>query len=309
MAVLDDLRAFNIEEAHIVLWVFRGPRGSAVELPSYTGRWVQTDQAVDQRLRTAFSNERDRIQETMEYSLLAENNEASALRIEKDETHAGIVIFSSGEEVETKRARSESDLVNTNFYAIKATHGESVIYAVRQADRSWKSRHRRSLRSTYIMREHELTVDDTPRFDIHDGVNFFVVGDQLLINGKKQFESILRYKAAHVSDFDSLKAEAEFSGIFSDVAPLDEHIRNNKIQLRRAQAIRQKGHYRDVAFMQRLRDNYIHFGFQIEFDDQGLIVPTPETCSEIITALLDHRLSSAFSENIYDVQNTTTVAV
>ncbi len=309
MAALDDLKAFNIDEAHIVLWVFRGPRGAASEPPLYTGRWVQTDQTVDQRLKVAFSNERNRIQETMDYSLLAENNEASALRIGKDETHAAIFAGTAGEETENKRASSENDLVNTSFYAVKAVCGGAVVFAVRQADKTWKSRHRRSLRSTFVMREHELTVDDTPRFDIHDGFNFFVIGDDVLVSGKKQFESILRYKAAHVSEFDDLKDEPEFSEIFSDISALDAHIRNNKIQLRRAQAIRQKGHYRDVNFMQRLRDSYANFGFQINFDKNGLIVPTPDTCAEIITALLDHRLSSAFSENIYDVQNTTTVAV
>jgi hypothetical protein len=309
MVVLDELRAFNIDEAHIVLWVFRGPRGSASDPPAYTGRWVQTDQTVDQRLKTAFSNERDRIQEVMEYSLLAENNEASALRIGTDETYAAIISAAASEEIEGKRAKSESDLVNTDFYVIKAVHDEAVIFAVRKADKSWKSTHRRSLRSTFVMRDHELTVDDTPRFDIHDGVNFFLMDGNVLVNGKKQFESILRYKAAHISAFDDLKGEPEFAGIFSNMNVLDAHIRNNKIQLRRAQAIQQKGHYKDAQFMQKLRENYVQFGFGISFDDAGLIVPTPETCSEIITALLDHRLSSAFSEIIYDVQSTTTVAV
>jgi hypothetical protein len=309
MTALDDLRAFNLHEAHIVLWVFRGPRGASTELPSYPGKWVQTNQEVSLRLKEAFSNERGRIEETMEYSLLAENNEASALRIGADETHAGIILRSASEEIEQKRAKSEVDILNSSFYAIKAVHGETVIYAVRQTDKSWKSQHRKSLRSTFVMREHELTVDDTPRFDIHDGVNFFVVGGDVLVSGKRQFESILRYKAAHISDFDNLKAEVEFCSIFADINPLDAHIRNNKIQLRRAQAIHQKGHYKDGEFMRRLRENYADYGFNINFNDLGLIVPTPETCSEIMTALIDHRLSSVFSEKIYDVQNTTTVAI
>lgn len=307
MSALDDLKNFNIEEATVVLWVFKGPRGAATKDPVYTGRWVQTDEAVDQRLKSAFISERDRIEEVIEYSLLAENNEASALSIGKDETHADIVIHSASEEIEKSRVKKESDLINSSFYAIKAIHDDAVIYAIRQTDKSWKSKHRKTLRSTLVMNEHQLTVDDKPRFDIHEGVSFFIVGDKVLVNGKKQFESVLRYKAAHLSEFDDLKTEPEFASIFSDTNHLDEHIRNNKIQLRRAQAIRQKGHYKDPDFMQRLRDNYADFGFKIEFDKTGLIIPTPETCSEIITALLDHRLSSAFSQNIYDVPNTTTV--
>lgn len=309
LTALEDLKSFNLDDANVVLWVFRGPRGAASDAPEYSGKWVQTDEQVDERLKAAFSAERDRIEETMEYGLLAENNEASALLIGMDETHASVVLDTADEETEAKRAKKEADLINTGFYAIKAVHGDTVIFAVRQTDKSWKSKHRKSLRSTFIMQDHELTVDDRPRFDIHEGVNFFIVGDELIISGKRQFESILRYKASHVADFDELKAEPEFAAIFSTLGPLDNHIRNNKIQLRRAQAIRQKGHYKNAGFMQRLRDNHAEFGFTINFNVAGLIDPTPETCAEIITALLDHRLSSAFSENIYDVQNTTTVAI
>jgi hypothetical protein len=75
----------------------------------------------------------------------------------------------------------------------------------------------------------------------------------------------------------------------------------NKIQLRRASAIHQKGHYRDAEFMTRLREQHLNFGFAIQFDDNGRIIATPETCDEIVTALLDHRLSSAFSMRVYDV--------
>lgn len=43
--------------------------------------------------------------------------------------------------------------------------------------------------------------------------------------------------------------------------------------------------------MARLRERHAEFGLQIQFDEEGRIDVTPETCVDIITALLDHRLS------------------
>ena len=61
--------------------------------------------------------------------------------------------------------------------------------------------------------------------------------------------------------------------------------------------------------MERLRLSAAEFGFTFTFDGDGKIVVTPETCAQIITALLDHRLLSAFSANVYDVPSTTAVVL
>jgi hypothetical protein len=51
------------------------------------------------------------------------------------------------------------------------------------------------------------------------------------------------------------------------------------------------------------------YGLTLVFDAAGCIVPTSETCRDVFIALLDHRLQSPFSSNIYDVPDTTPVTV
>ncbi len=99
----------------------------------------------------------------------------------------------------------------------------------------------------------------------------------------------------------------EFSRIFSNVATITEFVGTNKIQLRRAIAIREKGHFRNPAFMENLRTQCTALGLGIIFDDEGRIVPTPDSCRDIFQALLDHRLDSRLSNQLYDVQNTEPV--
>lgn len=61
--------------------------------------------------------------------------------------------------------------------------------------------------------------------------------------------------------------------------------------------------------MDRLRANQAEYGLMITFDANGRIIATPETCAQIMTALLDHRLKSGFSTLVYDVQDTTPIQV
>lgn len=308
MPALDYLMAFNIADANASLWVSRGPRGPAALPPTYPAKWAGLTDGLIVTLKQTVLDERANIEDVQAFGLLATAEEGGAMKIATDETHAGILTAAVAQQMPGRRVRDATDLFNSAFYVIKLVHEEQVIYAVRKTDSVWKTKNALNVR-TIVFRENELALDEEPRFDIATNIDFFIVGDEILILNKRHFESILRYKQAHREDFAELQAEAEFQNIFTDLAPLVGHVGENKIQLRRASSIRQKGHYRNQDFMDRLRARGAEFGFNIAFGDDGKIIVTPETCAEIMTALLDHRLSSAFSTNIYDVQNTVTVFV
>ena len=244
----------------------------------------------------------------LDYDLLGQNNESSALSITTIETHAGVIIEASSAETPVRQVKNVRHLQNTKFYVIKLVHGDTIIHAVRKADAAWRTKQMLSTRSVFYQ-ENRLTVDERPHFSIETSIDFFIVGDEILILSKGRFESVLRYKQAHKEDFEELCADQDFINVFVDLAPLTAHIGDNKIRLRRASAIRQKGLYKDDRFMQKLRQLAAQYGFTFAFDAQERIIVTPETCAEIITALLDHRLLSAFSEIIYDVPSTTQVVI
>ena len=120
---------------------------------------------------------------------------------------------------------------------------------------------------------------------------------------------MLSHKAAHQDDFNQLLAQADFQALFTTTDVVSAYVGTNAMQLRRASAIKMKGHYLDARFMGNLRREYANFGLNIPFQADGKIVPTPESCPDIFKALLDHRLKSHFSEKIYDVQNTAETGV
>ncbi|NGO54536.1 Kiwa anti-phage protein KwaB-like domain-containing protein [Allomesorhizobium camelthorni] len=308
MPILADLRALNVEGAEVALWTVRGPRGAANAVPIYSGRWVETTDGVDEALKATLSSDLERIEEVLDYGLLAQNNEASALLVQADETHLAHLLEEIVAETVLKKAVQVRHLQNAKFYVAKFIVGQQIAYGIRKTDPTWKTRKARSVRNVFFQDE-RLAIDDRPHFELSRTFDFIVLGGEILILNKRAFESILRHKAAQREDFQELQAEAEFHAIFVNVAPLVGYIGDNKIQLRRACAIRAKGHYRDEAFMERLRETHAEYGFALQFDDDGKIIATPETCADIMKALLDHRLRSGFSTLIYDVQDTTPVNI
>jgi hypothetical protein len=306
MPLPQGLQDFDIANATVQVWLYKKsvqPEGGI----RFTGRWIDTDAELDQALRQAVADKRDSILEVNAYSLLAATNDGIALQIDALETHAGAITAEAANPVLGRKVTKLREVQNTKFYVVKLVSGDQVLHAVRKTDDSWQSRKARNYLSVFFV-DDQLGLNQNPGFNISRDIDFLIIGDDVVIMNKPAFESVLNYKEAHAHDFQMLQAEAPFSSLFSTLDPLVSFVGTNKLHLRRACAIRQKGHYRDAGFMSRLRQRYAECGLSLTFDQQGRLVPTPENCADIIRALLDHRLSSLFSQNNYDVPDATVVA-
>jgi hypothetical protein len=303
---LETLRAFDLDGADVTVWVAKKSGGFKGAPPIFTARWVETDQRLDAALKAALVAARARIEELRPYDLLAQNNEGSALSIGLDETHAALVIARCTDATPDRRARGPSDLINSDFYVVKLTSAGQALLAFRKTDRSWRIKTAGGLFSA-VYADNRLTLDERPRFSLSSFVDFFVIGPDVVVLDKAAFESILNYKQAHVDDFAALQQEAEFLAVFRRTDALSDFVGTNKIQLRRASAIKTKGHYKDAEFMRRLQAQAAALRLNIQFAADGRIIPTPETCRDIFQALLDHRLDSRLTQNIYDVDDAARV--
>jgi hypothetical protein len=301
------LNNFDIQNAGLTVWLFKKSGGGAGAAPTYTGRWITTEDDLNFALKASIGEARSRIEEVQEYGLLAQNNEGSALLIDTAETHAGLIVTQSANALPQKKVKKEKEVINTDFFVVRLTHGDDVLHVVRRTDSSWKTKKRKGVIDIGF-RDNALELDNTPSFSLSKYVDFFIAGDRIIIPHKANFEAVLSYREAHANEFVTLQAEVEFAQIFSDLAPLTAFVGSNKIHLRRMCSIRQKGHYKDQAFMANLRQHHAAHGLTLQFDGSGLIVCTPNNCRDVMTALLDHRLASAFSQNVYDVPDATQVA-
>lgn len=304
MADLADLNAFDVVGSDLTVWVYK--RSTRDGLPVFRGRWVGITDELATSLRTAVSGAIGAVDETIVYEVLAQNHETSVLTLGADETHIALVEAQAANPTEDLKVRQLREIANSDFYLLRFATEDGVLLAVRKTNATWSTR-----RSSGILRvvfdDEELDIDERPAFSLEPYFDFFVLGGDIFVSNKTRFESVLAYRAGHVEAFEALVGEPDFSGIFSEMAAITEFVGTNKIHLRRAIAIREKGHFRDANFMDNLRANGAAMGLTIGFDGEGRIVPTPETCRDIFQALLDHRLDSRLSMRIYDVQSTEPV--
>jgi hypothetical protein len=222
------LKDFDVKNATTALWTFKKSM-TAGRVLVITGRWMQTTGALAEQLKSAITSEIGRITEVQEYGLLTETNESSALTISTIETNAGLIVQQAAADVSTKRASKLKDIQNSSFYATKLVSGDTVLYAVKKTDFSWRT----SKSITAFWRDATLDVSIYPSFDISPTIDFFILNEAVIISQKRHFESILNYKAAHKDDFVKLQAEPEFQAVFSSLASLTSYVGENKMQLRR----------------------------------------------------------------------------
>jgi hypothetical protein len=305
LAELDDLKAFGLNGATVTIWTFKRSQRTG-QPPVFTGRWIDADEPLIAALRQAVGEAREMIAETHPYGLLAQPNEGSALIIGADETHAPQIIDETADPTPKRKIKKLKEINNSPFYVVKLVSNGQCLYAVNKTDTSWSSRKSASAFNVAFGDE-GLTLDTRQRFNISRYFDFLIHKGTIFVRHKGHFESLLSYKESQIEDFTALQAEPAFMGIISDLAPLAAFVGANRIHLRRACAIREKGHYRDADFMARLRQHHVAMDLTIDFDDQGRIVPTEATCRDIIQALLDHRLDSRLSGRLYDVENTEPV--
>lgn len=304
MATLVDLKAFDIEGAHASIWAFKTSGGVP---PRFTGHWIGITDELAAELKAAVSTNLDVITETLAYGLLVDNNEGSALTILAEEAHANLIAAQVLNETEIKRAKNVKHLANSAFYVAKFVANDRTLLAVRKTDTTWRTRKASGMiRAVYS--GDRLDVERSPVFTIEPYFDFYVLDGQVFVRNKKQFETLLRYKAGHAQAFAALTAEPEFAAVFADTGPIIAYVGTNKMQLRRALSIQEKGHYKNGVYMRRLKERCASLNFEIDFDEQGRIVPTVESCAHIFKALLNHRLFSQLSEELLDVPSTMPIS-
>ncbi|MXO48936.1 DUF4868 domain-containing protein [Erythrobacter vulgaris] len=200
MAIPAALINFDIQDAGLTVWLFKKSGGAAGTAPTYTGRWITTEDDLDAALKSAIDDARADIEEVQEYGLLAQNNEGSALLIDTAETHAGLIVGQTANPVPQKKVKNEKEIVNTSFFVVRLTHNGSVLHAVRKTDASWKTKQRKGLIDIGF-RDSALELDDAPRFSLSKYVDFFIADDRIIIPHKANFESVLNYRQAHANEF------------------------------------------------------------------------------------------------------------
>lgn len=301
--VFQNFKNFNLEEADVLLWVFKRTSTATKYLASY----VRTDEPLDDALRGFALVERDRITEWSPYSHLSQTTENGCLSVDAAETNF--------ESLKTLADRPEMDHVINSLaklkgaagYLVKFAADGSTLYAMRRSPSTWKTAYKKKGVINTVFKDGELSAVENVDFTIEPGFDLFALDDALLVGNKRGFESMMQYRAGYVQAFIELQDAQEFVALFTDMAPLVEHVGQNGTHLRRMAVIQEKGFYNNPAYLGALKQVCDNYQWGIDFDAAGRIIPTSETAAVIMKLLLDQRLVSEITKIMYDVPDGTPV--
>lgn len=308
MTVAQDLQAFggfNIGQAVASLWVFK-KRPATGQMNPFTAVAVVMSDALRDQLKALASGYQGSHTAFEEYNLLSQPGEGSFLAVASEQTLFPSLQGLIDQPLEECLVKNVKQLNNAAGYVFRLRHGESVIYCVKKANADWATRKKKGMMNIFFT-EAGLDIMDSPSFSISRSFDFFVVGGSVLMANKSAFESVLSHKDTYEEAYAELKQEQGFAAAIADFAVFDAFIGRNATHLRRMAVIKARGYYQDPDYMTRLREINGLRNWGIQFDAEGRIVATPETMSDILHVLLDHRLRSELSDNQYDVPSTTPV--
>jgi hypothetical protein len=297
------LRAFDYAQSAVHLWVFK----KSTSARKFSAYFVRTDPVLNNLLKTVIQGEMTRLIEFSPYTYLAEVNENSCLATPANGCDFHLLKAQIDRPEPEHPIRSISDLKGAEGYVVKFIHGGHTIYAVKRSTASWKTAYPKKY-INLIFQNGELSAAEDNGFSIEKNFDFYCMDSSIFISGKRNFESTMEYKVAYAQAFTGLRQNPDFSALFTDLQPLVTYVGTNSIQLRRMAAVEQKGLYARPNFLSNLQHVSVRRGWGLNFDQAtNRIVPCDQTARTIMQVLLDHRLMSEVTDNIYDVPDAVPV--
>lgn len=293
---LEGFRAFDFDNASVLLWVFKRSTTAA----KYVAHYVRTDDNLNTALKGFANREKERITECAPYSYLAQTNESGCLSVGVDETNFGLLKALVDLPEAEHAVDGTKKLRGTVGYLVKFVHNGTTVYAARRSPTTWTPAYRRRGVLSVLFQNNELSVIQGDEFTIEPNFDLFCYGDRILVANKGGFESVMQYRSGYIAAFGELRQQPEFVALFTDMQPLIDHVGTNSMHLRRMAVIQEKNLYGNPGFMAALKQVNAARNWGIEFDENR-IVPTAGTAGLILKILLDQRLLSEITQIMYDV--------
>ncbi len=302
-ADFQSLKIFDFSTSTPHLWIFKDSRSAA----RFRSFYVQTENELNNQLREFVATEIERITEHTPYTYISQTNENSCLSIDHASTDFSRLKVLIDRLESENRISDSKDLKGAKGYVVKFTSNGTTVYAVKRSTSTWKTSYPKKY-INMIFSNGELSGVEDNSFSIEKNFDFYVINNTAFIASKRGFESVMQHRTAYVQAFTQLQQAPAFSGLFSDITPIVEFVGTNSIQLRRMAVIEEKGIYNRPNFIPTLQQVNNSRNWGINFDlANNTIIPCENTASTIINVLLDHRLMSEITDNIYDVPDATQV--
>lgn len=294
---LKKLKQFSVNNASTHLWLLKDSDSSV----KFRAWYLNTSLSIEDSLKVFVKDQLKNITDSRNYSHISQNDETSCLTLPSSNTDFEFLKKLVDRPEPDHTIKENKTLIGTKGYVAKFTHGEKILYAVRRTPSSWKTTYKKNFINV-IFENGELSAAEDNNFSIERSFDFYVLDGNIFVTNKSGFESILKYKSGYMDAFSLLQEEPVFTKLFLDIAPLKHYVGENTNYLRRMSVVGEKAIYDAPNFIPILKRVNSNRKWGLTFSGDQILLSSANV-KEVITILLDHRLISEITQNMYDVQD------
>lgn len=307
--ILRRLKAIDLQSLTVTLAVVKEYKRNRES--HYTPAYVDIDERLENRLKRIITRHIENSNTVEEFAVDCPEPEADLVRaIPYTETD----FFKIKEKLielnpEEDKIEDVAELVKSKAYLIILRDAEGIqVIGFKTLPESWKMKRSKGLIPLLFNENRFEDLEQDNVFSISHLIDLFYFDELLFILSKKNFEFGLNFREGMINNANLLYEEVQELDLFVNLEILTNKVGNNQRYLRKVATIRNLGHYKDPIFLQRLREVSTEKGWNIQFEEQQIVI-TEESLDAILTVLQNKRLHSELTQEDFDVESTKIVEI
>ncbi len=299
--VTEQLNEKQWEQATVSLYVVK--RHLVDRQARYTIHHVNADDTLRVKLRDIVAGKIEASDRVREYDYITSDLDDDVLALETSETdlHGIIETLSSTRPIDAITELNQ--LIGTWFYIIRLDLPDTPpLFAVRKVPGSWSTKKISTLVSMIFQDNMLVDLDQQDIFRIDGFVDFYAYDGVIFVLNKKTFESALNFRASMEHNRDTIVTELQTLAIFEDTDSLRTLVGNNVRRLRKLSQVQKVGYYRDLVYMQNLKQVSNNNNWGLQFDGDEKLVISEDNIDLVLRLLTNSRLKSEINAEYFDVE-------
>lgn len=293
------LRKADFKHWHTTLWLVKRRLGLDKNA-QYSVLRVDLDKRLQTKLKNAVIARVQGVDYSLEeYDFLTADQDDRLLTVESDETDFAEIQAEVDRGTANKRAEEYEDLLNSWAYVIKVERDGDALYAVRKINKLTRPVKLRAV-DFLIFENKKLTdLDDRKVFTIDTNIDFFAYDGTVFITNKREFESVMNFRAGMERNRDAVLTEIDSLKIVSDVEAIRKAVGVNLHMLRKVSAVQKSGYYKDSTFVSNLikMNASEKWGLIVT---NGVIAVDESNVDLLLTLFNNSRLKSPINQEVFD---------
>ena len=301
--ILNKLKRINFEELTVTLALLQERKQNRASV--YKPKFVSITGKLETRLKKVIVDKINHSEIAEEYKPDCEEPEEDMVKFLSYETTDFYKIFEKINELnpEIDKIEKEKELLNTKAYLIILNDKDSIkVVGYKILPENWKLKKQKNLISLSFTDDIFDELEESNLFTISSSIDFIYFDELLFILSKKNFELGMNFRLGMLQKADDFYSEIESLELMLNTDILKNRVGNNQRYLRKIATIKNLGHYKNLEFIQKMKELSLSKGWIIDFKDHQIIV-TEESLDEILILLQNKRLFSEITLEDFDVES------